>query len=254
MRSAIKADEAVGASHVRRANDQLIALRPTFISIAGLVFSLGVVILIVYATTHINVHHLVADPSEIAFLPEYTGVYSYLGVLVLWTAAVLSVVAGYLVRGVQEFKGFSLFFRTFGVLLGWLAADDLFMWHEWAGLVMAQAIGAEDVGTARSGLEVVVFAIMGAVWLAWLIRFRKRIMQTEYLLLAVALAALGLSVLVDLAPYVVPSLEPQSFRMQTTIAILEELLKLAGIFLLFAYVLRMAITVIRRISVTKAIV
>lgn len=226
--------------------NQVKTLLPVFVLVGGAIVVLGAIILIVYYTTHINVHHLVADPSEIAFLPEYTGVYSYLGVLILWTAAVLSVVTGSIVRGAAAVGRISAFFLTFGLLLGWLAADDLFMWHEWAGLLIAQAIGADDVGSARSRLEAIVFAIMGAVWIVWLVRFRRTILSTEYLLLLAAFAGFGLSVLIDLSGYVFPALEPETVRMRTTVAILEELLKMTGILFMLAYVVRMAAPVFRQ--------
>jgi hypothetical protein len=112
------------------------------------------------------------------------------------------------------------------------------MLHEWAGLILAEASGAEDVGFARSRLEGIVFAGIGMLWIAWLLRFRRTIFRTEYVLLAVGLLGFGSSVGLDMIFYVLPDLEPASTLRRLFLSLLEEMLKLNGIFFMLAYVWR----------------
>jgi len=225
---------------------QLRVLWPTFLTVGGIMVAFGMVILIVYATTHVNVHHLVADPAEIAALPEYTGIYSHIGILTLWAAAVVAIVTSIVAARPQPHQLPAAFLRSLSALLALLAVDDLLMLHEWAGLLLSETSPAREQDWSRSQLEAVVFAVIGILWLLWLIRFRRVILRTDYLLLAAAILAFGASVAIDLGMYVFPSLDPETLRWQTTVAVLEEMAKLTGIILLFAYTVRMCMGVIHR--------
>lgn len=240
-------DEGADGISIGAVARQLRAGLPVLLAIGAVLAVMGTMLVLIYYRTDINPHHLVADPSEIGFLPEYTGAYSYLGVLALWTAGVLSVLTGVIVRGRGALGRHAGFHISLGLLLGLLAADDLFMLHEWAGLLMAEAIGADDVGFMRSRLEGVVFAGIGLLWLAWLFGYRRALLRTEYVLLGLGLLAFGASVVLDMSTYVFPQLEPDSPRRRLFLALLEEMLKLAGIFLMLAYTLRMAVDQFRRV-------
>lgn len=213
-----------------------------------LVALLGLTILVIHFGTDINVRYIVSDPSETALLPEYTGAYSHLGVLVLWTAAVTSILTGAVIRGHPKEERLSSFFVQLGVLTGWLAADDLFMWHEFMGLAMARAIGADDIATRRSQLEGIVVLIYGLLWIWWILRYWPVIRNTDYLLLLLTLGSLAASGLVDIGTYVILALRPRDLWAETTVAVGEEMFKLLGMFFVLVYVIRTAFPVIRRFA------
>lgn len=218
---------------------QVRSLWPALLGMGTVLFALGMVLVVIYVQTDVNPHHLVADAHEIAFLPEYVGMYSSAGVLLLWTAGIVSLVTGAVVRGGGTPGRVSSFHTALGLLLCLLAADDLFVLHEWAGLLMAEAIGAGEVGFERSRLEAIVFAGIGVLWLVWIARYWRTILRTEFVLLGLGMAAFGSSVAIDLSAYVFPKLEPGTPQRRLVLALLEELLKLAGIFLMLAYALRL---------------
>lgn len=222
-------------------------LVPWLAGIAAVMLALAAVILLVHFTTDVNVRIIVSDPAETALLPEYAGAYSHLGVLVLWTAGVISVVAGVVTRGRRPVDHMSSLFIGLGVLICWLAADDLFMWHEWIGLALARLAGATDVHGMRTQLEAVVFAVYGLACLAWAARFRRILARTDVLLLLLAVVCFGLSMGIDVGTYMFPSFVPDELWAETTLAVAEEKLKLAGTFVMLAYVLRIAIPVIRHV-------
>lgn len=118
---------------------------------------------------------------------------------------------------------------TFSFLMAWLAFDDLLLIHEEIGLWLAESLERQD---DRSLLEAPVFALYGLVWLVWLLRFRKTILRTPYLLLMLAFVALGTSIVIDIGEFVLPTLAESTSWMKTTLVVAEDLAKLAGILLL----------------------
>ena len=236
--------DRVSATAVLR---QVRSLWPVLLGLGILLVALGLVLVLIYYQTDVNPHHLVADPHEIAFLPEYVGMYSYAGVLLLWTAGIVSILTGVIVRGRGAPGRFFAFHLTLGLLLCLLAIDDLFMLHEWAGLIMAEAINAEDVGFERSRLEAIVFAGIGLLWLAWIARFWRTILRTEYVLLGLGMIAFGASIALDLGGYVFPALEPESVQRRLFLALLEEMMKMTGILLMLAYTWRIGLNRFRSV-------
>lgn len=102
----------------RQLTNQVRSLWPWLIGVVALIAMLGLTILAIHFGTDINVRYIVSDPSETALLPEYTGAYSHLGVLVLWTAAVTSILTGAVIRGHPNEEHLSSFFVQLGVLTG----------------------------------------------------------------------------------------------------------------------------------------
>lgn len=120
------------------------------------------------------------------------------------------------------------------------------MWHEFLGLAMARAIGADDIATRRSQLEGIVVLVYGLLWIWWILRYWQVIGKTDYLLLLLTLGSFAASSLIDIGTYVIPALDPQELRAETTVAIGEKMFKLLGMFFMLVYVLRTAFPVIRR--------
>lgn len=85
----------------------------------------------------------------------------------------------------------------------------------------------------------------GLVWLVWLLRFRKTILRTPYLLLMLAFVALGTSIVIDIGEFVLPTLAESTSWMKTTLVVAEGLAKLAGILLLTIYGIVTSVGVVR---------
>ena len=214
--------------------------------VCGVVILLGVVILVIYYTTDVNVRIILSDPAETALLPEYAGLYSSIGVLVLWTAAIF----GFVSAGFGRFRAPSQrrFLLGYSVIIGFLALDDLLMFHEWGGLILARWSGAEDGGTARSALEAIVFAVYVCVILVWMWKSRIQIWHSPWPLMLLGGLGFAGSIGLDLAPYLISSLEDQPMRIETMLAVAEDLLKMLGIGGLAAYGVLIAIDPLKRMS------
>lgn len=212
--------------------DQISDILPWLALTAVVIVISGVLIITVHYQTGVNVQVLVVEPIAEAGLAPYVGVFTYIGVLALWSGATVSLLAAMLARHATPARALARLIAAYGLLLAWLAIDDLFLIHEELGLSLAEALGSPE---DRSILEAPVFAVYGLVWLVWLIRFRQTIMQTPYLLPLLGIAALGSSVVIDLGEYVFPELAGSTPWMQTTFVAAEELAKFAGILLLASY-------------------
>lgn len=214
--------------------------------VVGIVFLLGAIILLIYFMTDVNVRIILDDPAETALLPEYAGLYSNIGVLVLWTTAIVGFVSAWVGRfATADHRRLLL---TFSGIIGFLALDDLLMWHEWGGLILARMSGAEDIAGTRSALEAVIFGIYLVVILVWAWKYRAMIWRSPWPLLALGGLGFAASIGLDLAPYVLTSLKDQPLRTETTLAVAEDLLKLLGIGGLAAYGFALAIDPLRDAS------
>lgn len=207
--------------------------------VLGTVFLLGVVILVIYYSSHVNVRVILSDPAETALLPEYAGLYSSIGVIVLWTAAIVGFVSSRFGEFVSQ--AHRTFLATYAGIIGFLALDDLFMIHEWGGLILARISGASDIASARSALEALVFALYIFAFVVWMWKYRVRIWNSPWPLLALGGLGFAASIGLDLAPYILPSLENQPLRIETLLAVAEDLFKMVGIGGMAAYGFAMAL-------------
>jgi hypothetical protein len=199
---------------------------------AAIVIISGAIIVAVHYATDINVLVLVVDPAAEVGLAPYVGVFSYIGILILWSGATASLLASALARRQRDRSGMGMMLATYGALLAFLAIDDLFLIHEELGLALAERLGRPE---DRSILEAPVFAIYALVWLVWLARYRAMLPRTPWLVLLAGIAALGISVVIDVGEFVFPELVSVTPWMNTTLNIAEELAKLGGIVLLAGY-------------------
>lgn len=188
----------------------------------------GIAILLVHYLTDINVLVLTVDPAAEVGLAPYVGVFSYIGILAMWSGATVAVFTA-LLPGRYEMRPFLL---SLGLIMALLALDDLFLIHEEIGRELAIAVGSPE---DRSLWEAPVFLMYGIIVLAWLWQFRTRILRTPWLLLLGGLVALGISVTIDIGEFVFPDLAEATPWMGTTIAMVEDLAKLGGLFLFMAY-------------------
>jgi hypothetical protein len=152
----------------------------------------------------------------------YVGALSNIGVLLWCTAASVSIFTSHALRRSARNEDLRRFLLWFGVLSAVLMLDDLFLLHE---------------GFFPKYLHLpqpLVLALYGLLALGVLVRFGRSILSTDYRLLALALVFLGLSVLIDLMPPIQSVYRP----------LLEDGLKLAGIVLWSAYIVRTCLVVL----------
>jgi hypothetical protein len=147
------------------------------------VLVLGIVV-IVRITNDIAVAELTRDPISFTDLPLYTGSISNLGVMIWSGAAAICFFGWAMVRPRSKERHVPQFLLSGGVFTTILALDDMFLLHEeiLPGLGIPQNL---VLGTY------VLLAI------GFVVRFRATILRTRYLLLVLAGASFGFSVLID---------------------------------------------------------
>jgi hypothetical protein len=218
--------------------------------VVGSVLSVVVLLFAFLALLHerwgVDVRILLRDPAETADIPEYAGAYMYAGVLLLWTAGIVGVLAGLLLRNQRVDQPTGRLLLGMGAFLCWLAADDLFMIHEWLGLALSRLIGVENEYLGRTRLEGVVFVSYGGIALTWTWRNRGTLMGKEPVLFAAAAVCFALSAGVDIAGSLLDGVFTAGGTMETIRAYSEDMLKLAGIMFMLVYVVRVARTALLR--------
>lgn len=146
-------------------------------------------------TVGIEVSDFLRDPVQFYEGPAYIGMVSVLGGLIWASTVAVCLFTHGLLRG-RGASGSSArdgqFFLAAGGITALLMFDDVFMLHE---VVLPDALGIP---------ETVVFATYGALLLGFLARYRAWILQYDFLILLLALAALGASVAVDITDSLIP--------------------------------------------------
>ena len=125
------------------------------------------------------------DPSQINVMHPLTGLVSNLGVLCWAASAGMTVLAAAVCSNRRHSRRVVGFFVWATVATGLLLFDDLFLGHE--------KIFPELLGVS----EQVVFGVYAAFVAGGMFVYRDVIVRTDYLLLLIALAAFGSSILVD---------------------------------------------------------
>lgn len=155
-------------------------------------------------------------------LPFYRGALSNLGILLWWGAANVYAFAAYLAHPRALGSGPHRAFLTYMALFtGLLALDDLFMIHE---EILPVRLGVPEAG---------MYALYGAL-AAGLVWFVHELMTTDFMVLGLAFAFFALSVVFDQGLL-------RQFGLPALVSLLaEDLSKMLGIALWFAFALRTA--------------
>lgn len=155
------------------------------------VIALGIVI-VIRITTGFSMADLTRDPLAVAQAPVYIGILSNLSVLVWAAAATVCFFSYTLVRNRAATGRHAWFLLSGGFITVMLLLDDFFMFHE---VVFPEYIGVP---------ENLVYVIYISIVLWFLVWYRSIILQTDFLLLALAGTAFGLMVVMDILEYINP--------------------------------------------------
>jgi len=135
---------------------------------------------------HVPLPDFSRDPTATLHGSALTGVQSNVGVLVWWTGAAVAFFAAFLAPREGSDAAASSFLIWSGAITAVLTLDDLFQFHE-------------DLAERYLRLnDKIVVAIYGIAVLAYLVRFRRLILRTDYPLLVAGLALFAGSNAVDL--------------------------------------------------------
>lgn len=134
----------------------------------------------------ISISYFTRDPSAIMGAPFYIGLLSNLGILLWCSSAVVCLFSFIIFRGVVKYTDFASFCLFSSVLTIVLLFDDLFLIHE---SVFPQYLNIP---------EKFFYVSYVIALIAYLVRFKKTILKTEFFLLLLALNFFGLSIIIDL--------------------------------------------------------
>ncbi|UCG52093.1 MAG: hypothetical protein JSW58_00645 [Candidatus Latescibacterota bacterium] len=144
-----------------------------------------VVVVIVSWHNGIDVGRFTRDPTAVAHVHPFTGALSSFGAM-LWAASAAICLFGWAIfRHVEGKARFSQFLFFSGLLTVLFLIDDVFLFHEW---IFPRYLGLS---------EGIVLVIYGVLVLRGIVEHKKCILETDYLILLIALGCFGLSLFID---------------------------------------------------------
>lgn len=183
----------------------LVAILPTFAAL--------LILVLINALTGIRVSVFMRDAVQVMDAPFYTGLYSNIGIL-LWAAT--TAITLFAASLVQE-RDWKLFLWGGGLITAFFLLDDLLIFHE---VVFPQYLGIPEIGVP------LIYAVMLGFFV---LRFRRQLPETEWIVPLMTLFLFAVSVLVDLSP--------EEFH---GIYLIEDGAKLLGIALWATYFIKLA--------------
>ena len=171
----------------------------------------------------IPISYFTRDPSAIMGVPFYIGLLSNLGILLWCSSGAICLFSFIVFRGVVKNTKFASFFLFSGVLTIILLFDDFFLIHE--------SVFPDYLNIS----EKLFYAGYVPTLLTYLVRFRKIILKTEFMLLLLALSFFGLSIFIDLFQQVFYLIKPNLADL------IEDGSKLLGIISWCTYLVRVCI-------------
>jgi hypothetical protein len=160
-------------------------LIPTILIAYSLTLAVVVGISLYAISTGRRVWYFTVDPFIIGNLPFYAGILSNIGIL-LWSAsATVCFFSVTILRNEELLKRYKWFLIMSGLMTSLFLFDSFFQMHR---------IFYPNRLHLSTFMVFCVYIVLG-LW--YLFFFRKQIMETEYLMLALALGFLGLAVIID---------------------------------------------------------
>ena len=150
--------------------------------------SLAILMMLAAAGIFFDAHlpDLTRDVAAIADIHPLAGVLSNLGILLWCAAASVCLFTALTLRGSIPQDEYNFLLSTF-LLSAYLMFDDFFLFHE-------------DLATRYLNLnEYIVFGGLGIAVVAYLVKFRRLILRSNYIVLFLALGFLAISAVIDKA-------------------------------------------------------
>lgn len=171
----------------------------------------------IYASTEkdIPLESFTKDPTALMKAPFYLGFFSNIGIMIWSAASMICFFVAYRIKDLREIKNQFWFILSSAIISLFMTLDDLFQLHEF---VFPNYLSITD--------NMVYLTYMN-IYLLYFIRFRKLLLNSDYLVLGLAFFFLGLSTIIDLLPLPIPK---DTF--------LEDAIKLFGITTWFIYFFR----------------
>lgn len=185
-------------------------------------------LLTIYVSTQkdISLDTFTKDPVAFLDAPFYIGFFSNIGIMIWSGAVMICWFTAFRVRNSAQQKEDFLFMVFSGVISLMMTLDDLFQLHE---LVFPRYLAVS---------ENMVYVTYLNIFLLYFLRFRNRILRSEYIVYVLAFFFLGLSTIIDILPL---PIEKDTF--------LEDAIKLVGIVSWFIYFFRTGNEILDRRSV-----
>jgi hypothetical protein len=171
----------------------------------------------IYASTErdIPLESFTKDPTALMKAPFYLGFFSNIGIMIWAATAMICFFVAYRIKEVQESKSKFQFILISACISLLMTLDDLFQLHEF---VFPNYFSITDN---------MVYLTYINIYVIYFIRFRKLLLNSDYLVLGLAFFFLGLSTIIDLLPLPIPK---DTF--------LEDAIKLFGVTTWFIYFFR----------------
>lgn len=185
--------------------------------ISWLLTTLALLLAIFISTAKdISLDAFTQDPNARFNAPFYIGLFSNIGIMI-WSAAVtICLYSAWRIAAAADKKARQFLFFS-GIITLIMTLDDLFQLHE---LVFPQYLSIS---------ENMVYLTYLNIYLIYFIRFRKQLLNSDFIALGIAFFFLGLSTIIDLLPL---PMEKDTF--------LEDAMKLLGAVSWLIYYLRVS--------------
>lgn len=168
-------------------------------------------IFLVGQITGASLRHLTIDPADVELRPAYIGMLSHFGIMLWAASAAVCFFGANLLRKTSDVGAFR-FLLFSGFTCSGLLFDDALLIHD---RVMPHTLGIP---------ETIVYIVYLSIMILYLYSFAHKILKTEYFLLFIAGACLGISILMD-SIFPITSIE----------TFIEDGMKFTGIVFWFAY-------------------
>lgn len=184
----------------------------------------------IYSSTEkdIPLESFTKDPTALMKAPFYLGFFSNIGIMIWAAATMICFFVAYRIKEVKEINAHFWYILVSAVISLLMTLDDLFQLHEF---VFPNYFSISD--------NMVYLTYMN-IYLIYFIRFRKILLNSDYLVLGLAFVFLGLSTIIDLLPLPIPK---DTF--------LEDAIKLFGITTWFVYFFRTGNEILDNVSEVK---
>jgi hypothetical protein len=164
---------------------QLLRITPLLIKLYTPAFAVLLTIALLKAIKGVDVGNFIRDPVQLSGLHPFTGLVSNIGILLWCSTAAICLFCWLMLRGNGEHSRRDSFLLCSGLITAFLLIDDFFLFHEIIFPVYVHV--PQDLVYIAYAMLIFVF----------LIAFRKIILQTDYIILFIAFACFGASMLLD---------------------------------------------------------